>query len=180
MARIEGIEREPEFKPKVSALCDWCEFRPVCPEWKHLAAAEALPANEYLSEPGVKLVNKYAALKAQEEALAAELEKVKSALIAFADTGGFNAVAGSDMLAKIWRKDCLSFPKKGGPDHEDLVGFLKKSGKWDEVAALDAWKLEKLVESGNWPTELVKKVLGFATTERRERIYLKKHEGPGD
>ncbi len=180
VALIERIEAAKEFPARPGRLCDWCEFRPVCPEWKHLAAAEQLPANEYLNEEGVKLVNTYAGLKAEEERLKAELEKVKEALLAFADAGGLNAVAGSDMLAKIWRKDCLSFPKRGGPDYEDLVGFLKASGKWDEVAMLDLWRLEKLVESGNWPSDLVKKVLGFAATERRERVYLKQREGPSD
>lgn len=180
VALIERVEAAKSFPAKPSALCGWCEFKPVCPEWSHLAKTEELPANEYLKEPGVVLVNKYAELKAQEDQLAAELEKVKEALIAYANKEGYNAVAGSDTVAKIWRKDCLSFPKKGGPDYEDLVGFLKKSGKWDEVAALDTWRLEKIAESGAWPKDLLKKVLGFAVTERRERIYLKRTEGPTD
>ncbi|RLJ06378.1 MAG: hypothetical protein DRP16_05265, partial [Candidatus Aenigmatarchaeota archaeon] len=37
---IKTIEAEREFKPKVSNLCDWCEFRPVCPMWSHIYKLE--------------------------------------------------------------------------------------------------------------------------------------------
>ena len=30
---IKKIESTREFLPKVSKLCDWCEYKPICPEW---------------------------------------------------------------------------------------------------------------------------------------------------
>jgi RecB family exonuclease len=53
---IDEIESSKEFKPRKSELCDWCEFRSLCPEWGHIAKTESMPPNEYLNEPGVKLV----------------------------------------------------------------------------------------------------------------------------
>jgi putative RecB family exonuclease len=32
-ALIDHIERQKEFPPHKSALCDWCEFRAECPAW---------------------------------------------------------------------------------------------------------------------------------------------------
>lgn len=40
-ALIDRIRAEQEFAPKKSALCDWCEFRALCPAWNTEADAEA-------------------------------------------------------------------------------------------------------------------------------------------
>ena len=45
-----------EFPPKESQLCECCEYPDLCPRRKHFFKVEALPVNEYLSEPGVVLV----------------------------------------------------------------------------------------------------------------------------
>ncbi len=60
---IDEIESAEDFPPRESGLCQWCEYPDLCPLVKHAFKVEALPANEYLSEPGVALVNKYAELK---------------------------------------------------------------------------------------------------------------------
>lgn len=33
---IDKIEKEEEFKPNKSALCGWCEYRPMCPMFRSL------------------------------------------------------------------------------------------------------------------------------------------------
>jgi PD-(D/E)XK nuclease superfamily len=38
---IDTIEKTTEFPPRESALCRWCDYRPICPVQKHLVAAEA-------------------------------------------------------------------------------------------------------------------------------------------
>ena len=32
--KIEKIENEKEYKPNKSRLCDWCEYKSMCPEFK--------------------------------------------------------------------------------------------------------------------------------------------------
>jgi len=64
---IDDIESAEEFPPKESALCDWCEYPDLCPMRKHYYTVENLPANEFLNEPGVALVNRYAELKEKAE-----------------------------------------------------------------------------------------------------------------
>lgn len=60
---IDEIESAREFAPKESGYCEWCEYPDLCPMRKHFYTVEALPPNEYLTEPGVVLVNKYAELR---------------------------------------------------------------------------------------------------------------------
>ncbi len=41
---IDRIEAEQEYAPNKIPLCDWCEYRAICPAWNPEAAAEAIPA----------------------------------------------------------------------------------------------------------------------------------------
>ena len=171
---IKKVESEKEFKPTRSKLCDWCEFRPICPEWKHLAKTENLPPNEYLQEPGVKLVNLYAELKAKEEEVQAEIGKVKEAILALAEKDGVTALAGSDHVARIWSKEVWKLPNHESPLRPDLEAFVKGIGKWEEASRLDTYALEKVIEFNSWPKDLVAKLKNFAELQRLERIYLNK------
>ena len=62
-ALIDTIESAEVFPTRISALCDWCEFKSICREWAHLSKLEDKPTNEYLNDPGVDLVNRYIALR---------------------------------------------------------------------------------------------------------------------
>ena len=177
MELIDKVRAETDFPSKPSRLCDWCEFRGECPEHKHLHKVEQLPANEYLKEPGVKLVNRYAELKKQEKEFKdghdEELKKVQEALFNYAEKEGVRMLAGSDVRATIWSKDCIKFPGKNDPGRKELDEIIRSSGHWDEASMLDAWELEKLVSSGQLPGDLIKKLARFARKEKVRRIYLK-------
>ena len=95
--RVRRIEAATDFPPTRSALCDWCGFQDVCPEWKHPVAVAKLPVNEYLKDEGVTLVAKYAelaerkkALKEAAEALEAEERKLEEAAFAYARCPGYH------------------------------------------------------------------------------------------
>lgn len=38
---IDAIQRETKYEPKKSRLCDWCEYRSLCPLFQETAAAES-------------------------------------------------------------------------------------------------------------------------------------------
>jgi len=81
---IDEIESTQEFPPKESSYCEWCEYPDLCSNRKHLYTVEALPTKEYLSEPGVVLVNRYVELKEKAGEIDEEMAKVKEALIDYA------------------------------------------------------------------------------------------------
>lgn len=81
---IDEIDSTEEFLPRESGLCEWCEYPDLCPRRRHFYKVEALPVNEYLSEPGVVLVNKYAELRDKAAEIELEMVKVKEALIDYA------------------------------------------------------------------------------------------------
>lgn len=75
--KIKEIESCDKFDPEKSPLCDWCDFQNICPLWKHPKELEQLPVNEYKSDPGVKLVAKYAELEEKKNEHKEEIHEIE-------------------------------------------------------------------------------------------------------
>jgi len=176
--KIELHKKRNDFPAKTSRLCDWCEFRPQCPQWAHLYKLEEKSANEYLKEDGVVLVNKYAELdnkyKKLKKELEEEIEKIKEALIEYAKKKKIDIVYGSDMKANVKIEEKLKFPGKNDERIEELKKMLKDLGRWEEVEMLDNFALLSKVKSGEWDANELKKLKKFETKETHESVRLSK------
>ena len=169
---IKEIESAREFPANVSRLCDWCEFRPLCPEWKHLYQIEDKPANEYLNDDGVKIVNKYAEVYEQIKKNEGDLGRLREALIAYAKKHEVNAVFGSDVKASVRSYDKLKFPGKNDPAREELDKLIKKLGLWDELAVLDTYELAKRINSRGLRDDFLKLIQKFTVKEIMDVVRL--------
>jgi putative RecB family exonuclease len=176
---IETIEAEREFAPHESALCDWCPYWDLCPVKKHLVKIEALPADEWKDEPGVKIVNAYAekwrmrrALEEEKEAVETELDVLRDAAIAFAEKEGVQVIAGTDARLRVAGKTRIVSPAKGSEEREALERELRELGVWDEVVALDPFALEKMVSEKKWPTETLDRIKKYLGAEKRHTVTL--------
>ena len=170
---IQSIESATEFKPQESALCGWCDYKELCPKFSHLAEIKHKEPQEFLADDGVKLVNEYAKLKAEEDDLAKQLEDVKDKIFKFADAKKIERLFGSDAIVSIWKKECLKFPVREDPRYKDLVALLKKQGLWDEFSSLDKYKLEKAFEGGDIDFEKMKEMSKYASKETIKKLYLR-------
>lgn len=181
---IKEVEKEKEFKPSTSQLCDWCQFRPICPMFKHIYKTEQLPANRFLDEPGVKLVNRYAELKTEKikltEKIDEEMEQIKEAMVKLCKKEGIAVLAGSDHDARVWISLVTKFPGKNDEGREELEKAVKDSGKWKDLSSLDTFILSRKISSGELPPELIKKLKKFGKKEEISRIYLKKSPERGE
>jgi putative RecB family exonuclease len=171
---IDELEATEEFLPKESDYCKWCEYPDLCPTRKHLYTVEALPANEYLSEPGVVLVNRYAELKEKAGEIDEEMAKVKDALINYARQEGVTVLKGSRYKVRVKFGEKLGFPRKGEPDRENLDDTIIQAGKWPEVSQLDTTALTRIVEKGLWDKELIGQVMKYGRIEEASAVYLSK------
>lgn len=175
---IKTIESDREFLPKESPLCDWCDYQGLCPKRRHLIKTEDLPPNEYLSEEGVNLVNRYVELKEKKSMLIgeidAELAKLEEALFAYGQRESVEAIYGSDHVAKIKVEMKEKYPLKGDPNRKALDELIKSAGKWMEVSDLNPWMLARILERGGWPPSLAKKVKEFSTVEKSRTIVVSK------
>ena len=171
---IDEIESAEEFPPRDSGLCDWCEYPDLCPNRKHFYLVEALPTNEYLNEPGVVLVNKYAELKEKADEIDEEMTKVKEALIGYAKREGVTLIKGSNRKVRVRFDEKLKFPGKNEPGREELDKALVQDGKWPEVSQLDTTALTRIVEEELWDKELIDQVMKFGRIEETSAVYLSK------
>ncbi|MCX6709782.1 MAG: PD-(D/E)XK nuclease family protein [Candidatus Woesearchaeota archaeon] len=171
---IKDAEACTEFPPKMSALCSWCEFRPMCPNFKHLYSIEKKPAEEYLDDDGVKLVNKYSEVSEKIKELTDESENLKERLREFAERNNVNMIYGSGVRAFVKNYPRLSFPKKEDSNREEFVNTIKAIGLWEKIAIPDVYELAKMM-NGNGMHPEIKAILekyaekGFTTYVRLNR-----------
>lgn len=181
VALIDEVEQAKEFLPTESNLCEWCVYPDLCPKRKHLYKVEALPVNEYLKDDGVKLTNTFAKLTAKKkehqeqiEAIEEEMDKVKEAVIKYAQKEGVEVIRGSDSKLKISEKQKVSSPPKGSPERKELEVILREVNKWDEVSDLNIYAMEKAVNESKWDKKIVDRIKKFLTIETKRSVSLSK------
>ena len=175
---IDRIESDEKYPVKTSILCDWCEFKPICRQWSHLYVIKEKPENEYLNDPGVKLVDRYVELTQKKKQvtldLYAELDKLEEALINFGEKESVDVVFGSKNKVRIKEIEQSKFPSKHSKERERLIQLLKDRGKWDDVVQLDTSALNKIIQEKQWDSELLNILEEYVKLEKSKRLYLSK------
>ncbi len=175
---IDKIESEDRFEANVSFLCDLCEYRPVCKQWVHLYKIREMPESKYLSDSGVKLVNRYAELKKKKKKFVdevdGEIEEIEKALFSFAEKEKVDVVFGSENKVRIKETETVRFPSKSSKEREKLEKLLKENGIWEEVDQLDTAALNKLLSENKIDGKLVEEINKFIKLEKSKRVYLSK------
>jgi putative RecB family exonuclease len=175
---IQDIERatdEDNFPPNETGLCGWCSYTTLCPNYAYLARTADLPKNEFLKEPGVKLVNHYAKLtqdkKAYNYEVDTELEKLKEALITYSQKESLDVIRGNNQKVKVKRFTRKKLPSKSEVLRTELDRLLKELGLWPEVSDLNTSTLLKALEAD---PDLKKKIQKYLVEEESYRISLSK------
>ena len=171
---IQTIEAATEFEPVKNPLCDWCDYKSICPLWVHLYRIEDLPPEEVAVEDGVALVDRLAQLQATNKECEEQIEQVKEAIAAFGEQEGASVVFGTTHQAKITKSSGVQYPGTGDPDREELERILKEAGQWDEVSHLNTRSLSKAVEEGTLGTKLQNQVEAFRETYETTSVRLSK------
>jgi putative RecB family exonuclease len=178
LKKIHKIESTRDFPPKVSNLCQWCRYQEICPMWKHEKELEAKPVNEYLEDPGLKLVDEYVRVKTdldnQKKEAEEKLEKLKEAILRFCEKEGVQAVVGTENKITVRTGDSVKFPAKNSKERDELIEYLKKEGKFDSVMDLDLFALKKAFENREWPEDVLKDLERYATLEKTYSLSVAK------
>lgn len=181
-ALIARIKADHEFVPQKSALCDWCEFRDLCPLWAHSERLAALPAQERAKDEPVVLVGELAAIADKKRELKdrlKQIEKDESAieakLVELAEKQGVSVFHGERGEAAITIKDVYKFPTKThAPEaYGELERELRGTALWKDVSSLDSHKLIEGYKRKDWPEELwalAESVVGRYAKHLRESV----------
>jgi len=175
------------WPPLPSALCGWCEYKPICPAFKHELLVKAMPVNEYLADAGVDLVRKFAALDAQKadqmtsiRAIELEQEKIKVGALAYAKHEGLTAIQGPEHRLIIRTEEEFKAPRKTEDPlaWELLRTTLKNAGKLEDVSTVNGNMLKFGMKKGKWPASVVKTVEGICLNDVVTTVALVKNNKP--
>ncbi len=179
--RIKQVEACQEFSPNKSALCDWCGYQDICPLWKHPQKVEKLDANEYLKDPGVKLVSRYVALEEEKKALKKKIfdieldqKKIEDAAIQLAEKDDLRVIDGPDSQLWITIKEELSAPTRREDEEkwESLRGYLIEKNRYVDVSTVNNNMLNRMLRE--WPQDFVDNIKKFLTKKVIKKVDLKK------
>ena len=178
LSQIAEIETTEDFPANVSWLCDWCLYKSICPMWKHEVELEEKPENEYLNDPGLKLVDSYVKLKekidAYQKEAEEELEKIREALIAFYEREGVQIISGSESKISVKAYETIKLPSKNTKERAELIDTLKKLGRLEEVSSFNTYSLAKILEKKEWEKDELDQLEGFWTAKKNYRLTVNK------
>jgi putative RecB family exonuclease len=156
---ISAIKHDHEFQPNPGPLCDWCEYKDLCPVFAHPQKVAALPRAERKHDDGVKLVDDLTEIEAKRRRLKDELKTldlekdgVDAALAEFAEREKVSVVGGTAADATVTVKNEVHLPTKTGDAarHAALEKDARATPVWAEVARLDAHALVEGVRTRRW------------------------------
>jgi putative RecB family exonuclease len=177
---IETIEKTTNFSRKPSALCHWCEYKPICPQYSHLYQIREHRENIYMSQTGKQLVDRYAELKKQTKQmkldLYAELEHLKEALIQYGNREQIDVLYGTEAKININQKTHFPLPKKGSKQRKELKKVLQSNGKWKEVDCLDTNALNYAIQHKKWDEDVLDQLKPFIKSETKKQISFSKQK----
>ncbi|MFH1073050.1 MAG: PD-(D/E)XK nuclease family protein [Nanoarchaeota archaeon] len=171
---IMQVEATTEFTPKVSALCSWCQFQPLCPEWKHKFQLAQKELDQYLKDDGVKLANEYAKYHEEIAHIEEKMEQIRQALIQFAEKENVSVIFGSDVAVSLKKFTSLSFPKKNDWSRNDFVSMIRKLGLWDELATVDTYELAARINNGELHQDIIKLINNFVKRTENYRVSVRR------
>jgi len=171
---IDRIEAEEKFEPQKGAWCEWCEFQPVCPLWKHVVAAGALPPAQFATDEGVKLANEIAETKRQRDRLDRRYEELKELIAEFCRQQKIRVVAGSGVRVSVKEVEQISLPEKGSVKRAELERLLRKLDCWKDVAGLDIYELKRALKERLWPDDVLQQLRPYAPTETSTQVTVRR------
>lgn len=171
---IEKAEKEGAFPAKESKLCDWCEFGELCPNLKHVRKVEDLPKEEFLTEDGVQLANKYIDLLERKREAEADLDRVKEVLFSYALEENIKVIRGSDHKLRVKIEQKEDVPNKNQENRAKLEELIRMMGRWDEVSDLDRHALLRKLKSQDWDRKTIEEIKKYLITKPDKGIYPSK------
>lgn len=190
---ISKIKHDHEFATKPSTLCDWCEYRDLCPLFRDEYRVAALPPEERAKDGAVKLVARYAEIEDRRKRLKddlkvveAERERVEDELAELAEKERISVIAGERAQASVTVKEETHLPTKTGDaeKHAELEAEVRKTGLWEEVARLDAHALLDGLKTRRWKEDLLKTaealVARFGSRARKRTVRLRRRADDED
>lgn len=144
---IRQSEKEDDFAPHESALCDWCDFQSLCPAKRHLFSTAEMSADEFAADDGVRIADQFVDAHRKRQEAEVELRAARQLVINFANGLQVTRLAGHNSIVGVTRRIVHKIPSKKSPDRELLESVVHASGHWHEVSELSGSKMPKALQT---------------------------------
>jgi putative RecB family exonuclease len=157
------------FEPRQNPLCDWCEYQPLCPLFRHRYEREQGDPAPRMTE----IVDEWIALKRKGREVYRRIDELAGLINAFADEHGYRRLFGSDGAAIDRRAQHVT-----APIEESVREILEPLGLWEQVLSVDPGKINALIESRTLSPDVEDAVLASREEVRTQHaLYLREAEG---
>lgn len=175
--KIREIEAQSAFPARTSSLCDWCDFKALCPAWKHQFETAALPEEERVLESGVVLVDEYVKVSEELAVLKARQDELKERIAARAQLEGLERVFGTGASVKVFRYPSLTCPDSKDPRREAFEAEVRALGLWDRFSALSGYQLSRAVQAGDVDADQIARLDPFLSRGEGVKLYPSANRG---
>ncbi|MDZ7611687.1 MAG: PD-(D/E)XK nuclease family protein [Candidatus Moranbacteria bacterium] len=134
---LEEIQNS-DFQPKVTALCDWCDFQEICPMWKHKFKEEKKTPTEQEKQ---QIIEQYLILQDKIKAEKKQIQELQQQILDIMEQEKADRLFSEDKI--IAKKPYKTYEY----DEETVKNVLEEAGLWQEVLKLDKTKLKKVAAS---------------------------------
>jgi len=163
---IKEIEVCDNFPTNINSLCDYCQYKPICPAWKHKFEVEE-SKKEFSEDDGGKLVDDFSRLQETKKQAEEKIEEIKKDLIEFAKQKEIDVVFGTDKKCSVKEYDKIIFPDE---KKEELLKLIKDKGLYDEFSSLNYFKLSpKILKK-----QVDEDIINLTDKEKAYRLSLSK------
>ncbi len=165
---IKEIENCEDYSRSMSGLCNYCDYKEMCPSFKHEVEFEDKTVEEFKDDAGVILVDEFARLQAEKKEREENLLEIKERLVAFAKQKEIDIVFGSNKKCSVKEYDKIVYPE----NKEELIKILKEKGLYEELSSLNYLKLgPKIVKK-----EIDEDIIKLTEKEKAFRLSLSRKE----
>ncbi len=152
--------KKSAFEPRANPLCDWCQYQPLCPLYKHKFIKEESPAPD---EQRIKEVLKeFFEIKDRQNQDTKRLTELKEVINKYCDENGLERVFGEQGYITRLPQQRFSY------NFKQVRKVLEPIGKWDEILTIDVAKFRKVINS--LPYHLKKQIDQAKTLEREFKM----------
>ncbi len=156
-----------KFEPRQNPLCDWCEYQPLCPLFRHRYEKEQGDPAPRMTQ----IVDEWISLKRQGREVYRRIDELAALINAFCEEQGYRRLFGSDGAAVDRRPQHVT-----APDEQRLRQIFEPLGLWEKVLSVDTRKLNDLIESRTLPPDAEDAILA-SREEVRTQHALNLKEG---
>lgn len=152
---IKDIENAKEFPTNVTALCDYCIYKEMCPSFKHQIELKKIEdVKTFKENEGVKLVDGYSEIKTKKAELEKSEEDFKEKLVQYSKQFGIDIIYGSNKKCSVKEYDKVVLPVE--EDKEKMIQLMKDKGIYDELSMLNYMRVNSKAIKGELDKDIQK------------------------